>query len=89
MKVESCGELYNINNSLLQTLYARTSIAGGEYYDVRHIACVFGANIDLHKYPLIHHRRAVGPPSPQGRRSIIFNIAVDNYLLTLYYKIKP
>lgn len=35
------------------------------------------------------NRRDDGPPSPQGWRSIIFNITVDNYLLTLYYQIKP
>ena len=31
----------------------------------RHIDCAFGANIDLHKYPIIHRRRNDGPPSPQ------------------------
>ena len=32
---------------------------------LRHIDCADGANIDLHKYPLIHRRRDDGPPSPQ------------------------
>ena len=44
---------------------ARISIAEGKYHAVRHIDCAFGANIDLHKYPLIHRRRDDGPPSPQ------------------------
>ena len=44
----------------------RISIAVyGKYHAVRHIDCAFGANIDLHKYPLIHRRRDDGPPSPQ------------------------
>ena len=29
---------------------------------LRHIACAFGANIDLLEYPLIHRRRDDGPP---------------------------
>ena len=32
---------------------------------LRHIDCSERANIDLHKYPLIHRRRDDGPPSPQ------------------------
>ena len=45
----------------------RISIAVyGKYHAVRHIACAFGTNIDLHKYPLIHRRRDDGPPSPQS-----------------------
>ena len=46
-------------------LYARISIAEGKYRAARHIACAFGANIDLLDYPLIHRRRDGGPPSPQ------------------------
>ena len=66
MKVESCGRLLynNIFSPLSLALYVRISIAVyGKYRAaLRHIACAFGANIDLLEYPLIHRRRDGGPP---------------------------
>ena len=37
---------------------------------LRHITCAVGANIDLHKYPLIHRRRDGGPPAPRRSRPL-------------------
>ena len=64
MKVENCGRSI-FSNPLSLVLYARISIAVyGKYRAaLRHIDCAFGANIDLHKYPLIHRRRDDGPRS--------------------------